>query len=326
MPGFERNRFIDLTEREAKHFTCSICLNIFNNAVRNDCEHTFCKDCVQQWINGNKKTCPECRKPFTTRKRNSRVRNEPNLVIVSNYTFKPNLLANNMINDLKVKCDFESNGCQELLQFGVLSAHLIQCEHRLCKTCGLNLGSNEHNCVELLKNNANELKKQNSTLQSKFKQLENVNNNNVLKMRELEDNNSVLKKYEIMSHILMTATEQCLPMILKPDYVMFGQMTTSVDAIHLNSDSIELRRVGSYHSPHFHYVNDLSLKFNDIREMWCCLDRTLPLIMIKPTFYESKKINEFINGETVFAFGSNPNEFKGYNFTIGSLFKLKIIY
>ena len=64
MPGLELSRFVDLSERESKHLICSICLNIFNNAVVSECGHTFCKDCVHQWIRDNHRECPECRKEF----------------------------------------------------------------------------------------------------------------------------------------------------------------------------------------------------------------------------------------------------------------------
>ena len=67
-----------------------------------------------------------------------------------------------MINDLKIKCNFDWNGCQEVTQLGLFSSHLRQCEHRLCKTCGFNVKGNVQHmpqiCIELLRRDRNQLK------------------------------------------------------------------------------------------------------------------------------------------------------------------------
>ena len=55
MSGFEVNRFVDLSERESQHLICGICRNVFNNAIRSDCEHTFCRQCVEDWIKTKQK-------------------------------------------------------------------------------------------------------------------------------------------------------------------------------------------------------------------------------------------------------------------------------
>lgn len=42
---------------------CSICLteNIsINNTCLTNCNHNFCKECLDNWLNKNKKTCPLC--------------------------------------------------------------------------------------------------------------------------------------------------------------------------------------------------------------------------------------------------------------------------
>ena len=159
MPGFDSNRFTDLNENLTKHLICSICLNIFDNAVRSSCEHTFCKSCVQQWIESNHKECPECRVEFETRKRSDSSRSADNLVLIRNYIFKSHLLANSLVSDLTIKCDFEFSGCQQSVKLGLLSSHVKDCPHRLCAKCGFTFIENiEHNCIELLKNDRNGLK------------------------------------------------------------------------------------------------------------------------------------------------------------------------
>ena len=63
-----------------------------------------------------------------------------------------------MINELKIKCDNEGNGCQTVIELGLLSTHLKECEHRLWKTCGFPVGENGEQisgqCIKLLKNDS----------------------------------------------------------------------------------------------------------------------------------------------------------------------------
>ena len=45
---------------------CSICTEIFNKPLMVNCGHTFCKNCIDKWIEQNKKSskCPLCRSPI----------------------------------------------------------------------------------------------------------------------------------------------------------------------------------------------------------------------------------------------------------------------
>lgn len=46
---------------------CSVCLteNILpSNKCITECNHQFCKDCLDNWFNKGKLTCPMCRKPL----------------------------------------------------------------------------------------------------------------------------------------------------------------------------------------------------------------------------------------------------------------------
>tara|TARA_B110000285_G_C15013863_1_gene557918 strand:- start:223 stop:732 length:510 start_codon:yes stop_codon:yes gene_type:complete len=40
--------------------TCSICLDEINNTVT-DCNHSFCKGCIDEWFKKGRKDCPMCR-------------------------------------------------------------------------------------------------------------------------------------------------------------------------------------------------------------------------------------------------------------------------
>ena len=43
---------------------CSICLCEKIDETKINCNHTFCKECIEQWEKNNK-SCPLCRKSFT---------------------------------------------------------------------------------------------------------------------------------------------------------------------------------------------------------------------------------------------------------------------
>jgi hypothetical protein len=53
--GFEENRFVDNISDD---FKCSICLEVFENPIMSpNCEHLFCKECINRWI-GQHISCP----------------------------------------------------------------------------------------------------------------------------------------------------------------------------------------------------------------------------------------------------------------------------
>tara|TARA_Y100001970_G_scaffold257415_1_gene336096 strand:- start:937 stop:1515 length:579 start_codon:yes stop_codon:yes gene_type:complete len=53
-----------LNDIESSELSCSICLNdkIDNEILCNtNCNHSFCKECLQDWFHQGKNTCPICR-------------------------------------------------------------------------------------------------------------------------------------------------------------------------------------------------------------------------------------------------------------------------
>lgn len=55
------NNRIDENSRQDNN--CCICFgNIINMAIINDCQHSFCWDCINEWIRMNHKKCPLCRR------------------------------------------------------------------------------------------------------------------------------------------------------------------------------------------------------------------------------------------------------------------------
>uniref|UniRef100_A0A8C9WLU5 E3 ubiquitin-protein ligase TRIM39-like n=1 Tax=Scleropages formosus TaxID=113540 RepID=A0A8C9WLU5_SCLFO len=52
----------------AEHFTCSLCLEVFNNPVSTPCGHSFCVACISSfWAQGDHCLCPKCEKNFLGR-------------------------------------------------------------------------------------------------------------------------------------------------------------------------------------------------------------------------------------------------------------------
>ena len=68
-------KFTELVELELQ---CTICSELFVNAVTLGCSHSFCKLCLKQWKN-KQKTCPICRKKISV---------EAKSIVLDNYIDK----------------------------------------------------------------------------------------------------------------------------------------------------------------------------------------------------------------------------------------------
>ena len=300
MTCFELNRFLDLSEREAKHLSCGICLNIFDNAISSECGHNFCKKCVQQWIQNNHNECPQCRKQFR-RKRSNQMANDDNLVIISNNVFTRNLVVNSMISELRVRCDYYSNGCKQTVIFESLSSHLKECEYRVCKTCDLDVGTpEEHNCSQLLKNKLNEVKNQlenkifkitrleeqletNKCLADRWKLIAQKNQQSVEplnnRIKELEETiRKNVSMIEIFNHLLPSLD-------LKAKFVLLGTHFVRKIDVSLNEWCLYFRSG----------VNNFYIHFNYLEEIMYSRDSSEPFIVIKVSNYCCHCINEQVN-------------------------------
>lgn len=69
----------------SKHLFCTICQEVFDDAKRINCGHTFCNNCIIEWIKKNSR-CPICRQQCT------------------NIDLSKDLIASNIIGDLEVTC------------------------------------------------------------------------------------------------------------------------------------------------------------------------------------------------------------------------------
>ena len=90
-------------------FKCSICTNILDTPVLTECcgQH-FCEACLEKWLKGKSVgTCPHCRA-----KNFNRIVSQPIL---------------REINELEVYCSNRNNGCKEIITYGALAKHVINC-------------------------------------------------------------------------------------------------------------------------------------------------------------------------------------------------------
>ena len=150
--GFIDLRALEYLEPYDQNLMCAICHCPFVAPVRLDCDHVFCKDCVDKALmqqTRHTRCCPTCRKPTT----------------ISSSISMPRLL-DRILDELVVKCPHFGEGCQEKMTRGSVKDHSTiycnykeipcpsegcrlpicrkdvdktRCRHRLipCKDCGL---------------------------------------------------------------------------------------------------------------------------------------------------------------------------------------------
>jgi E3 ubiquitin-protein ligase NRDP1 len=106
--GIDSDRFVSSIGDELQ---CSICCSILEKPIQiRECQHTFCKDCFDQWFE-NQQTCPIDRNFI----------NQSDIIPVSR-------LLNTLLNRLEIKCEFESSGCTSVVALEFLSSHVAECE------------------------------------------------------------------------------------------------------------------------------------------------------------------------------------------------------
>src|SRR2546422_7082256 len=103
MPGYDVSRFVNLRKSEEELVICLICHDVLKNpVVVRCCLQTYCNDCIRIWLKTNS-VCPNDRKLLTE----SQLTNVPRMVV-------------NLLGKLKIKCDYESHGCTEIVDLETL--------------------------------------------------------------------------------------------------------------------------------------------------------------------------------------------------------------
>ena len=135
--GIPSCRFSD---RNHEQFTCTVCLDVAEDPVMvSDCEHIFCRKCVD--IEGLDK-CPSCQEPFK----------QPKWGSLKGFSKRVYL-------DLKVKCLNPS--CGHDMDTSNFNEHASVCPitFEFCKECGLKSrrgSENEHSCIQVIKDHYEE--------------------------------------------------------------------------------------------------------------------------------------------------------------------------
>ncbi|CAG2113488.1 unnamed protein product [Medioppia subpectinata] len=126
MPGYSRDRFVDLSDRESDELMCGICLQILRSPVVTPCcRHAYCRACMGQWLAVNS-SCPNDRQPL----------------IASELQY-PQRLACNLLARLRIGCQFSAYGCPHVLELQCLARHEDCCRFnsdRRCADCGQKVG------------------------------------------------------------------------------------------------------------------------------------------------------------------------------------------
>jgi hypothetical protein len=195
--GFSQHLFQDEVDEE---LICSICMDVYDEPVQDEDDHTFCKSCIHKWLETSHH-CPLDRK------------------LLHQWDLKKtSRLVTNLLTKLHIKCEFES--CGTVVTLDTYKRHLSECQYDPSKSvvcqkgCGLPIKLplvEQHNCIEELKRQLaskasvetdfeaykqktkTDLCKTNARCQS----LQNINENFVKQTKLLEEQ---IKRLEKQSH------------------------------------------------------------------------------------------------------------------------------
>ena len=98
-----------------KQLYCTICDNVFTDPVMSDCQHTFCRECLTNWINNAHgiPACPFCRADLPK----------------SDKKLVRNLIANQLIGELEILCP-SGRLCSWQGKLDEVKSHLPQCKYK----------------------------------------------------------------------------------------------------------------------------------------------------------------------------------------------------
>ena len=138
--GYTLDRFKSMIDDELK---CPLCCGVLQDPIQSQkCEHAFCQKCINEWLK-NSKTCPI----------------DENSLCSEQLEPIPRIVRN-IINHLKVKCDFSAEGCNSIVNLEDLETHKKTCSFNSeisipCeKKCGAMMTKSKlksHDCIQDLK-------------------------------------------------------------------------------------------------------------------------------------------------------------------------------
>merc|ERR1712156_1371451 len=202
--GWDLDRFT--SESIDSSLICCICHEVLNAPVQAPCQHVFCSECINNWIqqsSGNQ-SCPVDRSKLLDENVNPKLQPIPFELMIS-------------LTELEITCTYTVNGCDFLTRLGdgigtALLSHEYECPHNPknfveCprKECGLQickLKINQHNCIEDLKVALNKMKEQAASTHkllalktSEKGEVERNNHMNLMLINQLENENASLHEH-----------------------------------------------------------------------------------------------------------------------------------
>ena len=109
---------INSFEAPDPNLVCSVCCEVFNEPMRTECGHLFCRGCITEWLN-IKPDCPECRAHMGS--------------------LSVDRLATSLVANLPGHCPLRASGCTWVGKRGQRTAHLSRdcpCAHVHCPNKG----------------------------------------------------------------------------------------------------------------------------------------------------------------------------------------------
>ena len=184
-----------------EHLICSICQRPFDNPCSGSCDHTYCRQCIQQWIENGNASCPICRKVVSTRnlKRvEGRIQNMLGRLrvrcIACGQTCLKRSDFDNHIQEVCprtiISCPSENNNCLWRGQRDQIILHLIDCRFlpmRLIITQILTENEQLSEQVNLLTNQTTEQKNNNRQLREQVNHLKNQTTDQKNENRQLHE-------------------------------------------------------------------------------------------------------------------------------------------
>jgi len=138
--GYDIERFTSSVDDELK---CPVCCGVLEDPVQGaGCQHAYCRRCIIEWMKTSE-SCPVDRNPL-----------KPcHLEVIPR-------IVRNLLNHLKIRCDFHPAGCQEVTTLEDLPNHRTSCSFNpeypipCPKDCGAFVPKNileTHDCIRDLR-------------------------------------------------------------------------------------------------------------------------------------------------------------------------------
>ncbi|XP_043942043.1 zinc-binding protein A33-like [Protopterus annectens] len=211
----------NITDDLTEDLFCSVCLDLFKEPVLLECEHNFCKSCIDKvWDSEKTPSCPECRLEFPARRYTinrllSKFSEKARRVQQGEKARKPH-------QEQKKHCALESQQCLEHNE--ILKLFCKEDEIPVCAFCEVSTGHAGHSFMSLqeaVNRLQNKLKEASSLLELKLKDIKALENQQQQMISDLP-NESLRLEQHIRSefaklHRLLQDKEQSLIEQLKKE-------------------------------------------------------------------------------------------------------------